>query len=49
MQRVVDSFQQKGKIFKKMENIPPKSLEIEIKSKSTKQQILVGIFGLFLL
>ena len=44
MQRVVDSLQQKGKIFKKMEDIPPKSLGIRNKIKIYKATDTRGYF-----
>jgi hypothetical protein len=44
MQMVVDSFQKRGKIFKKMEEIPPKSLGIRNKIKIYKATDVRGYF-----
>ncbi len=44
MQMVVDSLRQKGKIFKKMQEIPPKELGIRNKIKIYKATDINGYF-----
>ncbi|WP_457746238.1 hypothetical protein [Sulfurimonas sp.] len=44
MQMVVDSLRQKGKIFKKMQEIPPKDLGIRNKIKIYKATDINGYF-----